>query len=104
PEQRDHGDGMVMGAMGQMPVLGQLAKGIVLYLPAVMADVPNDGGLIAIQIPSHHPNPILLFFLDLPLFARLTALLPLLSHPDHPNRSRISIGEADRGYIPNLYL
>src|SRR5437773_9766471 len=87
---------MVVGAMGQ------LAKGMVLYLPAAMADVPDDRCLIAIQIPSHHPNPVLLFFVFLPLFARLTALLPLLSRPDHPNRSRVSIGEADRGHIPNL--
>src|SRR5438876_11730492 len=95
---------MVVGAMGQMPVLGQLAKGMVLYLPAAMADVPNGRCLIAIQIPSHHPNPVLLFFFSLPLLADPLALRPSLSHPEDPTRSRIRIVDADRGNLPHLDL
>src|SRR5580658_194696 len=67
PEQRQHRHRMVMGAMGQMPVLGQLAKGVVLYLPAQMPQVPNGGAVIAVQISRHQPNPVLLFLLRLPL-------------------------------------
>ena len=38
PQQRQYRHGLVMGAMGQVPVLGQLAKGMVLNLPAQMLE------------------------------------------------------------------
>src|SRR5712671_1399646 len=69
-----------------------------------MADVPNGSSVIPIQIAGHDPNPVLLFFLSLPFVAHLLMLGPPLPHPDDPHRSRIGIGEAHRGHIPNLDL
>ena len=94
PQQRHHGHRMVMGAMGQVPVLGQFAKGVVLDLPTQVSQVPDGGGAIRLQISRHHPNPLLLFFLAPPLFARPLSFPPPLPHPDDPNRPGIGVGEA----------
>jgi hypothetical protein len=51
PEQRHHGYGMVMGAMGQMPVLGQFTKGVVLDLPTQVSDIPDSGAVVPLPIP-----------------------------------------------------
>ena len=82
----------------------QLIESVVLDLPTQVSQVAHDGPVIPGQIPRHHPNPVLLFFLGLPLFADPLALGPPLPHPDHPNRPGIAVGEAHRGHIPNLYL
>src|SRR5207248_9982612 len=72
------------------------------YLPAQVSDVANGGAVVAVQVPRHHPNPILLFLLLLPLVAYALAIGPLLPHSDLPNWPRTGIGEADRRHIPNL--
>src|SRR6266436_4061066 len=102
PQERHYGYRMMMSAMGQMPVLGQFPKGVVFYLPAQVSDVTNDGAVVAVQVPRHHPNPILFFLLLLPFLAHALALGPLLSHSDHSNWPRIGVGEANARHIPNL--
>jgi hypothetical protein len=41
PQQRHHRHRMMMGAVGQVPVLGQFPKGVVLDLPPQMTPIPN---------------------------------------------------------------
>src|SRR5260370_37479705 len=94
----------MMGAVGQMQVLSELSKSIVLYPPTGLADVANGGPVIPIQIPGHHPNPVLLFLHGLPLLAHTVALGPPLPHPDHPHRSGIGVGEAHPRHLPNFDL
>src|SRR5437016_6302240 len=104
PQQGHHRYRVMMGAVGQAPVLSELAKGVVFYPPARVADVANGRPVIPLQIPGHHPNPVLFFLLGLPLLARSPALGPALPHPHHAHGSGIGIGEAQRRHIPNLYL
>ena len=58
PQEHKHRRRLMMCAVGQMPVLGEFAKGIVLYLPAQMPNIPNHSPIISIQIPSHNPEPV----------------------------------------------
>src|SRR5512140_2290254 len=103
PQQRQHRDGMVVGAVSQVPVLSEFTKGVVLDFPAQMSEVANDRPVIPIQIPRYHPNPMLLFWFALALLAYPLALGPALPHPDHANRSGIGVGETDRRHVPNLH-
>src|SRR5688572_12498878 len=82
PEQRHHRDGMVVSTVGQMPVLGQLAKGIVLDVPARVPDVPDGRTVVAVQIASDHPYPVLLLRVMLPLLSDTFTLGPLFMRFD----------------------
>src|SRR5437764_11864026 len=85
-----------------MPMLGQLAKGVVLYFPAQVSDVSQDGTFVSVQIPRYDPNPVLFLLLVFPLLAHAFTLGPLLSDSNHAHRPGIGVGEADPWHIPNL--
>jgi hypothetical protein len=40
---------MVVGAMGQVPLLSQFAEGVVFHFPAQMPDVPNVRPVVGVQ-------------------------------------------------------
>src|ERR671937_2007623 len=93
---------MMMSAMGQVPVLGQFSKGVVFYFPARVPQITNDRAGGTVQVPRDNPNPVLFLFFLRPLGILPVPLEPLLSHSNHPHRSGISVGEANRRHIPDL--
>src|SRR6185503_16320170 len=104
PEQRQHRHGMMMGAMSQVPVLRQFAKGVVFYLLAQVPQVPNGRAVKSVQVSGYHSNPVLFLLLTLPLLADPLTLRPALPHFDDPYRLGVSVGETHRTQIPNLDL
>ena len=46
---------IMMGAVAQVPVLGQDVEGVVLDPPPTMAQIPDGPAAIAVEFLSHHP-------------------------------------------------
>ena len=84
PQQRHHSRWMMMRAMGQMPVLGHLAKSVVFDSPPQMSNIPNGAAVKPAQIARHDPNPVLFFFLLSPLSCDALTFGPGFPNPDHP--------------------
>src|ERR1022692_1415431 len=78
----------MMGAGGQMPVLGQFAKGIVFDLPTQVSQIPDDCAAVPVQGSGHHPNPVLFLFLGFPLGPHPLLLRP--AFPVWPNNSSVT--------------
>ena len=104
PKKRHHGNRLMMGAMGQVPVLGQLAKGVVLYPPAKMANVPDNLPAEGVQVARDHPDPVLFLLNLLPLIPLACMFRPLLNRAHRADRSRVGVAEPQRPHIPDLDL
>jgi hypothetical protein len=79
----------MMGAVGQMPMLGQFPEGVIFDLPAQVSPIPDDGTVIAVQSSGHHPDPVLFFRFGFPSTPHPPALGPSFAHAHDPHRTGI---------------